>query len=355
MSGQIPHGAAASREHIPPVSGGDRPLWSVMIPTHNCAAYLRETLQSVLAQDPGPARMQIEVVDDHSTADDPEAVVRELGGGRVAFYRQPRNLGHVGNFNSCLQRSRGLLVHLLHGDDRVRKGFYRALEQPFLRHPEIGAAFCRAIVLDEQGRWKRFTLLERREAGVLDDWLELIASGQRLQTPSVVVRRAVFERLGGFDPRLSWSEDCEMWVRIAASYPVWFEPEPLAEYRQHGTSSTARQQRTGENVQDFRRAIEITRAYLPHGAGGIYHDARRWTAHRAIDTAWRVATAGNWQTASVQLREALRTSRAPGVVRRVVYLWCLAALRRLRSGRIGGGVRRLWRAGAWLLNPRETP
>ena len=42
---------------------GRRPLWSVMIPTFNSAKYLRETLGSVLAQDPGPERMQIEVVD----------------------------------------------------------------------------------------------------------------------------------------------------------------------------------------------------------------------------------------------------------------------------------------------------
>src|SRR6266478_3592096 len=72
------------RAVIPPVTGeGPRPLWSVMIPTHDCAGYLRETLASVLRQDPGPEVMQIEVVDDHSTRDDPETVVRELGKGRV--------------------------------------------------------------------------------------------------------------------------------------------------------------------------------------------------------------------------------------------------------------------------------
>jgi glycosyltransferase involved in cell wall biosynthesis len=71
-----------------------RPLWSVMIPAYNCAQFLRETLQSVLAQDPGPEIMQIEVVDDCSTRDDPEAVVAELGRGRVSFFRQPQNVGH---------------------------------------------------------------------------------------------------------------------------------------------------------------------------------------------------------------------------------------------------------------------
>ena len=116
------------RAAIPPVAPGTpRPLWSVMIPTYNCAAYLRETLASVLAQDPGPDVMQIEVVDDHSTKDDPEAVVAEVGHGRVTFYRQPQNVGHTENFATCLQRSRGRLIHLLHGDDGVRDGFYRKM------------------------------------------------------------------------------------------------------------------------------------------------------------------------------------------------------------------------------------
>ena len=64
-------------------AGTVRPLWSVMIPAYNCASYLRQTLASVLAQDPGPEQMQIEVVDDGSTKDDPESVVRETGKGRV--------------------------------------------------------------------------------------------------------------------------------------------------------------------------------------------------------------------------------------------------------------------------------
>jgi glycosyltransferase involved in cell wall biosynthesis len=111
-----------------------------MIPTYNCANYLRETLNSVLVQDPGSELMQIEVVDDCSTLDDPEAVVKELGKGRVQFYRQPENVGYIKNFETCLQRSRGQLIHLLHGDDCVRDGFYRKMQGLFEEYPEIGAA-----------------------------------------------------------------------------------------------------------------------------------------------------------------------------------------------------------------------
>ena len=75
-------------------TGFARPFWSVMIPIYNCREdYLRETLRSVLCQDPGIADMQIEVIDNCSTIGDPEVVVCEMGGGRIEYHRQPANVG----------------------------------------------------------------------------------------------------------------------------------------------------------------------------------------------------------------------------------------------------------------------
>ena len=84
-----------------------------MIPTYNCAVWLRETLEGVLAQDPGPEAMQIEVIDDTSTKDDPEAVVREAS-GRVTFYRHPQNVGATANFDACACPVSGGIVQILH-------------------------------------------------------------------------------------------------------------------------------------------------------------------------------------------------------------------------------------------------
>ena len=138
------HQQSKYRSAIQPIPGGEaRPLWSVMIPTYNCANYLRKTLTSVLAQDPGAELMHIEVVDDHSADDNPAAVVAELGEHRVGFYQQPVNVGVPGNFDTCLQRSRGHMVHILHGDDFVLKGFYNKMQQAFTQQPGLGAAFCR--------------------------------------------------------------------------------------------------------------------------------------------------------------------------------------------------------------------
>jgi glycosyltransferase involved in cell wall biosynthesis len=303
-----------------------------MIPTYNCAEYLRDTLRAVLRQDPGPTAMQIEVVDDCSTRDDPEAVTRDVGAGRVGFFRQSVNVGHTRNFGTCLERSCGELIHLLHGDDAVRDGFYAALGSAFDAAPEIGAAFCRQIIIDERGNWVHLSPLEQTESGIIDGWLDRIAAGQRLQTPAMVVRRSVYEHLGGFDGRLTWTEDWEMWVRIAASYPVSYETGALALYRVHSRSSSDRQSDSAETIRDVRRAIEIIREYLPPDrAESLAREAALSTARAAVRRGRRFARRGMWAAARAHAREAVRTDPTPSVIAGAVGVMLSTLLRR-RSG-----------------------
>ncbi|MBE9178457.1 glycosyltransferase [Oculatella sp. LEGE 06141] len=331
---QPPSHTHAYRDTIAPVPEEcDRPLWSVMIPTYNCAAYLRHTLTSVLAQAPAPDLMQIEVVDDHSTQDDPEAVVAEVGQGRVAFYRQPQNMGYIRNFETCLQRSRGHLIHLLHGDDGVRSGFYVTLQQPFEQHPEIGAAFCRHIYMDENGHWRRLSPLEQPTSGLFEQGLEKIVVRHPIQTPSIVVRREVYEQLGGFDRRFSCcGEDWEMWVRIAAAYPVGYVVEPLAIYRSHSTSLSGRSVRSGAYIRDMRLANDIVQSYLPQylppdRAIGLLMQAREACAVGSLNFARQFFEQSDRKTALLYVQEALKCSQSIRVMRTTVRLIVKAALR----------------------------
>jgi len=313
MSEQHPN-----RPTIPPVADSvPRPLWSVMIPTYNCAEYLRHTLASVLAQDPGSDVMQITVVDDHSTLDDPAAVVEELGRGRVEFYRQPHNVGIVKNFKTTLELSRGKLIHHLHGDDLVRDGFYQKLQRAFMENPEIGAAFCRHIIIDEHSHWQHISELEQQESGVLpNSWLDLIAGFQRIQTPSIVVRREVYEKLGGFDYRLHTIEDWEMLVRIAANYPIWYEVEPLAMYRKHPGSITKTNVKNGKYVQQLRDSAKIFLTYLPkENAEKIYKKTMQDCAFYALKIADSILAKGDRHSTINLIREALKCSRSFRVVR----------------------------------------
>ncbi|MGY3238657.1 glycosyltransferase involved in cell wall biosynthesis [Bradyrhizobium sp. USDA 4448] len=313
---------------VPIIDGEPRPTWSVMIPTFNCGRFLAQALQSVLDQDPGIAQMQIEVIDDASTMDDPAEIVRRIGKGRVTFYRQPTNVGHIRNFAACLNRARGTLIHLLHGDDFVSPGFYAALERGFNTDQNVGAAFCRHAYVDPEGRFKSSSALEQVEAGCLEDGLARLAGEQRIATPSIAVRRAVYEQLGGFDERLTCSEDWEMWVRIAARYKIWYEPEALASYRMHDDSNTGRHRRLAQELEYSRQAIAMFRDYLPKPLRHAARRARNVYAGVALTTAEELLLRGDVEAVDAHLKCALRLSCSP----RIVLRFCRLLAKRLGIG-----------------------
>jgi glycosyltransferase involved in cell wall biosynthesis len=268
----------ATAPRIETVPGGvARPKWSVMIPTYNCANFLRATLESVLSQDLGPDQMQIEVVDDCSTKDDPEAVVRELGEGRVGFHRHERNLGAVNNFNVCLQRSRGEWVHLLHGDDLVNPGFYDRISQCLTLDSERGVALCRSLVVDEKNR----ELAIEPGPDVLSQ-LEHTAAPlyphNFIRTPSIVVCRSIYERVGGFREDLPHCADWEMWFRAISNGGCAVVDEPLVRYRHFAANDTARLMRTADNLRDRVRTLEYLKALMPSLDSEILRKSCRSTA-----------------------------------------------------------------------------
>ena len=300
-----------SQPEIEPVQGPVRPFWSVMMPTFNGDPRLASALESVLTQAPEPDEMQIEVVDDCSTRGNPGALVERIGGGRVSFFQQPSNVGHSANFNTCIRRARGHVIHILHDDDAVRPDFYARLGTVLRDRPELGGAFTRSIYADADGHWRSFSPLERTTPGMIDDWLYRISSGQRVTTPSVVVRRSTYEAIGGFDQSVkTGGEDWEMWVRIATRFPVWFEPEPLAVYRMNRTGSlTGAAQGSFDLARDMLHMTDVVAAYLDHHldtdrAASAMSQARAVYAGWAIDAARGLSRAGRRDEAFRALRIA---------------------------------------------------
>jgi len=317
---------------IPPCDDGSpRPLWSVLIPTFNCAEFLRETLASVLVQAPGPEQMEIMVVDDCSDRDDPRAVVAEVGGGRVGFLRQPRNVGKVRNYETGLLASRGLLIHQLHGDDRVKEGFYQSMAAAFAACPEAGAIFCESEYINEEGTVTGRTGKVLQHTGLLQDWLPRLAEAQRIQTPSMVVKREVYEQLGGFDRRLDCSEDWEMWLRIANRYPVGFCAEAMAQYRYSGSNNSTRSMLNGTRGRVQRLMFEIVDGYLPPAVTAEIKVRRaREQALFFADQLPKVMRANGFAGWLRLCREVLGFSCEPFVARRLASLTIRYMLEKLR-------------------------
>lgn len=244
-----------------------------MIPVHNCASLLERVLPAVIDEFGDRSDVQIEVIDDGSS-DDPRSVVEHLGHGRVSFFRVDQPSGAVANFNRCIERSTGQYVHLLHGDDVVLPGFYEAMER-VLDGSTADAAFSRARYIDVDDNPLSETRSERRGTGSWNDALSVLCVSNRVRPPGAVVRRATYERIGGFREDLPHAADWEMWARIAAYGEIVFVDEILAAYRVHGGSDTAQRVRTADNVRERVEAIKIVNQLVPP-------ERRRTSIRRAL-------------------------------------------------------------------------
>ena len=288
---EIPTPSIPRIEPVP--EGIFRPLWSVMIPTYNSGRWLRHTLQSVMAQDCGPERMQIEVVDNCSTEDDPEALVRAVCGSRVAFYRQPKNEGAVTNFNACIQRSRGRLIHILHSDDYVLPGFYAEIERLAELYADVALLATRCFFVDENGIITGVTtrVPELEKGGRSVNTLYYATS---MQFPGVVIRREFYEAHGGYMPSLVHTCDREMWARAVSSEGGVISTNVLACYRESASNESAAVVRSGENVRDFLRLAEVFRKRYP---GFSNRRARQIAAHMALRQARRFSALNDTDSA----------------------------------------------------------
>ena len=260
---QGPRGPLSATGDAPAARTG-RPLLSVVVPVYEPDRYLITTLQSVLDQDLGADQMQIAIADDCSTLTNIDDLLGQLQASRpIEIHRSDRNRGLSGNWNRCLEIARGDIVHILHQDDRIAPGFYERMLPAFSTHPNLGMAFCRHGFVDEHDHIVRVSHRERWFAGALRNWLPKIAERQRIQCAAALVRRSIYERLGGYRPDLYYALDWEMWVRIAAHFDVWYEPRVLAFYRRHEGSETSRLRNHRKLNEDVFRAIETFAGHLP--------------------------------------------------------------------------------------------
>lgn len=233
--------------------------WSVMIPTYNCAKYLEITLLSVLGQELLENLMQIEVIDDCSTKDNPEEVVKRIGKGRVSFYRQEKNVGVTRNFNTCIDRAKGELVHILHGDDYVGTDFYKKSAEIFSKNKNIGILITSGYIVNEKnciiGDFGDYNLKSNS-----NDVSSIVYSNP-IKTPAVVIRRAAYNKIGKFDNSLVHCADWEMWTRAINQTNVYLLDEKIAYYRHFDGNDTSKLIKKGITMLDYERTYNIFLKY----------------------------------------------------------------------------------------------
>ncbi len=236
---------------------------SIMIPTFNCAEYLVHTLKSLQEQGSSIGESQIVVVDDCSTRDDPEKVIREIWPKRVRLIRQPKNVGLVANFNTCLEESDRRWIHVLHGDDTVLAGAYDAFHAAASQCEDAIAVFGRSVFMEIHGFWKGTTpILGSEDFGKYayqpEQW-----GVSPVQCAGVLMSKMGFEQIGGFGPQFCHVADWNMWWRLARTGRVAYTNRCVGGYRMFEGNHSSTLRRSGLNLLECVRQAKLIFAECP--------------------------------------------------------------------------------------------
>lgn len=221
------------------------PFISVIIPVFNGAAHLPEALDSIVAQ----ARNDLEVllVDDGSSDDSPEICHSYCSRYSWIRYLRQDNAGVTLARNTGVAASRGRLIAFLDQDDHWTEDALALHLQALAAEPDLGYTLGHQLCFLEPGTeppdWFRLQQLQESVPGYLPG--------------ALVVRREVFENLGGFDPRYPISSDADWFCRAKdAGIKMRLLPQVTLHRRIH----RANQSQQGEVIH--RELFEILRASI---------------------------------------------------------------------------------------------
>jgi glycosyltransferase involved in cell wall biosynthesis len=252
------------------------PLVSICVPTKNRAAYLRDSLRTIRAQD--YEHLEI-LISDNCSDDETAEICRKAASedSRIRYVRQTRPLGLYANHNFCIDESRGDLLCFFHDDDDREPSIVREYVEFLAAHPEVGVVSSDWDLIDDSARW-----IGARDFGVPAvtpglDYIERTfrAGRSSVGCPGAMIRRSAlgdvrFDEAGpiGFG-------DFVVWFRIAERFAVGHINERLWKYRIHRKSLSRR------TIESFSHDYETN---LSHYLDG-YLD--RWPAHADRVRHWR--------------------------------------------------------------------
>lgn len=234
-------------------------LVSIVTPTLNAGRYLRETIDSVLAQTYRP--IEYFLVDGGST-DDTLAIAREFR-DRLALVERP-GLTQAQAIEEGFRRARGEYYAFLNGDDLLGAHCIEHLHGPLSDDSQAPFAYADTTLIDERGH----------EIGAYPTApfdRTMLASSCFISQPATLVRASAYNAVGGVDPSYHAAFDYDLWFRLSALAAPVFAPGVCAMARMHKESKSHRCR--NQVLPEICRVVRRNNDYVPfswiHAYAGV--------------------------------------------------------------------------------------
>lgn len=223
------------------------PTISVITPSYNQAAFLEETIRSVLLQ--GYPKLAYYIIDGGST-DGSVAIIERYSRWLDGWVSEPDN-GQSDAINKGFARAGGELVAWLNSDDTYLPGTLQRVAEVYVQQPAASLLYGRAPYVDERGRPGGHLGVKKTQPWRYQDLLRRCFISQ----PATFINRAIAGDQLYVDSDLNLAMDWELWLRVGRNGPGHFVDEPWATYRlwQRSKTEAQRQQFKQERLQVLRR------------------------------------------------------------------------------------------------------
>jgi len=224
------------------------PKVSVIIPAYNCERYIREAIDSVLSQ----TYKDFELIVVNDGSQDRTAEVVKQYGSKVRYLYQS-NSGQARAKNVGCGYAQGEYLAFLDSDDRWYPNKLDAQVKAMEKNPNVGLVYSDVDLIDEEGRLIQKSYLTKRLSKNRRKLPETAIDNHLFPFPStVLLRRELFEKAGGFDPSFYQNaEDFPLWARIYKFSEFYQLPYPLIQRRIHGQQASRKRNRTEEIIHMF--------------------------------------------------------------------------------------------------------
>lgn len=202
---------------------------SIVLPTYNGSRYLRDSIDSCLAQT--YKNIELIVVDDASTDSTPE-ILNDYGDDpRIHIVRHAQNQKLPAALNTGFARATGQYLTWTSDDNLFAPQAVAQLVTFLEDHPDIGLVYADHWLIDNEGK------VVRRASCGLPALLD-----EKCGLACFLYRREVYDRVGEYDTAMFRIEDYDYWLRVRKAFKLAWYAEPLYYYRRHSGSLTAMEQ-----------------------------------------------------------------------------------------------------------------